>query len=88
MAATVALAPGMKLPRTSPVIGWPCSVAIGIAIRMRPAGTSHCHPIHSSVKPWRISAPLPNSAAVVGSAESAAFWNTGRMRLLPRLPAS
>ena len=47
------------------------SVAIGIAIRIRPAGTSHCHPIHSSVKPWRISAPLPNSAAVVGSAESA-----------------
>ena len=54
----------MKLPRTSPVIGWPLSVAIGISIRMRPAaGTSHCHPIQSSEKPWRISAPLPNSAS-------------------------
>ncbi len=30
---------------------------------MRPSGTSHCHPIQSSVKPCRISAPLPNSAS-------------------------
>ena len=42
---------------------------------MRPSGTSHCHPIHSSVKPWRISAPLPNSASVADPAELAAFWN-------------
>ena len=56
----------MKLPRTQPVIGWPLLVAIGISIRMRPSGTSHCHPIHSSVNPCRISAPLPNSAAVDG----------------------
>ena len=35
-------------------------------MRMRPVGTSHCHPIQSSVKPWFINAPLPNSAAVVG----------------------
>jgi len=65
----------MKLPRTSPVIGFPFSVAIGISIRMTPGliGTSHCHPIHSSVNPWRISAPSPNSASVVGSGEPAAF---------------
>ena len=48
--ATCAFAPGMKLPRTQPVIGLPLSVAIGISIRMRPSGTSHCHPIQSSVE--------------------------------------
>ena len=53
----------MKLPRTQPVIGWPLLVAIGISIRIRPSGTSHCHPIHSSVKPCCINAPLPNSAS-------------------------
>ena len=68
-----AFAPGMKLPRTQPVIGLPFSVAIGMSIRMRPSGTSHCHPIQSSVKPCRISAPLPNSSLVDGSAEFAAF---------------
>ena len=84
----VALGPGMKLPRTHPVMGRPLSVATGMSIRMRPAGTSHCHPIQSSVNPWRISAPLPNSASVEGSAELLAPWNVDRMRIVPRLPAS
>ena len=57
-------------------------------MRMRPAGTSHCHPIQSSVNPCCINAPLPNSASVVGSSAFTAFWYTVRMRLVPRLPAS
>ena len=80
----------MKLPRTMPVIGLPFSVAIGISIRIVPgrSGTSHCHPIQSSVKPWRISAPSPNSASVVGSGEPAAFWKVDSIALPPRLPTS
>ena len=80
----------MKLPRTRPVIGLPFSVAIGISMRIVPgrSGTSHCHPIHSRVKPWRISAPSPNSLSLVGSAEPAAFWNVCSIDLPPRLPTS
>ena len=68
----------------------PFSVAIGISIRMVQGriGTSHCHPIQSSVKPCRISAPSPNSASVVGLSEAAAFWNVVSMLLPPRLPTS
>ena len=80
----------MKLPRTRPVIRRPFSVAIGMSMRIVPgrAGTSHCHPIHSSVKPCRISDPSPNSASVVGSSEGDAFWNVTSIDLPPRLPTS
>ena len=88
MSAVVAFAPGMMLPRTRPVIVRPASVAIGMAMRMRPAGTSHCQPIQTSVKPCCIRAPLPKSASVDGSSAPTPFWNTGRIRLVPRLPAS
>ena len=78
------------MPRTSPVMRRPFSVAIGIAIRIVPgrSGTSHCHPIQSSVKPWRMSAPSPYSASVVGSGEPVAFWKVARIAFPPRLPTS
>ena len=73
----------MKLPRTRPVMR---SAVLGRDRNLHPhaagaSGTSHCHPIQSSVNPWRISAPSPNSASVVGSAEPVAFWKVARIAL-------
>ena len=59
-----------------------------MVMRIRPSGVSHCQPIQSSEKPSRISAPSPNSSALIGSDARAAFWNVTRIRFEPRFPAS
>ena len=39
----------LEIVRREVVLNGKAFGAIGICIRMRPSGTSHCHPIHSNV---------------------------------------
>ena len=60
----------------------------GMFIRMRPSGTSHCHPIQRSVNPCSMRRPSPKCASVVGSVEPDADWNVTSIPFPPRFPTS
>ncbi|MFN2461091.1 MAG: hypothetical protein ABR591_10450 [Candidatus Velthaea sp.] len=66
---------GTKSLRTTPVIATPPSLVTGAVkctSRASVSGTSHCQPIHATVKPRFSKKPSPMSASVSGSSDATA----------------
>ena len=80
------LSPGTKSARTSPRTPG----TAGVYSRTSPGrwGGSHCHPSQTSVKPWRIRKPSPNSFSALGFRLVLARLKNPSIPLPPRFDTS